>query len=103
MITAMVLFQLADDATLKDAAAIFRSTAPRYLDKAGLIRKYYIFEPETRKGGGCYLFENREVAEASFDDTWRALVLDKYKSEPEIRLFETPVIVDNTTGRISGI
>ena len=103
MITAFVQFQLAPGATLKDAATIFRSTAPRYLGMAGLIRKYYIFDPETGKAGGVYLFDDRTAAEAVFDDTWRTLVREKYQSEPEILLLETPVTVDNVTGEIAGL
>ncbi len=103
MITAFVQFQLADGATLECATAIFRSTASRYLGMPGLIRKYYIFDPETGKAGGIYLFESRAAAQAVFDDTWRALVREKYRCEPEIRLLETPVSVDNVTGEITGL
>ena len=39
MITAMVRFQLGDDATTDKAAAIFRGTAPRYLGMSALIQK----------------------------------------------------------------
>lgn len=103
MITAIVQFQLGDDATTETAASIFRSTAPRYLGKAGLIRKYYIFDPETRKGGGCYLFEDRAAAERIFDAEWKSVVTKKYGSAPQMTLFETPVVVDNVENEIIGL
>jgi len=102
MITAVVQFKLTDGTSLDDATAIFQSTAPRYRGMAALLRKYYLFDPETGKGGGCYLFENRAAAEAVFDDAWRALIKDKYGAEPQIQYFETPVVVDNVSDEIIG-
>jgi len=103
MITVIVQFQLGRDATKETAAAIFRSTAPRYLGMKPLIRKYYIFNEETRKAGGCYLFEDRESAAQVFDGNWKAITSEKYGAEPEVQFFETPVIVDNTTSEIIGL
>lgn len=100
MITAVVQFPLAPDTTLAQAAAIFESTAPRYLGLDGLIRKNYLFDPETGVGGGCYTFESRAAAEAVYNDAWRALIREKYGAEPQVQLFETPVMVDNVTNEI---
>ncbi|MDQ2095467.1 monooxygenase [Rhodalgimonas zhirmunskyi] len=100
MITAVVQFPLAEGTTLAEAQAIFESTAPRYLGLAGLIRKNYLFDPETCVGGGCYTFENRAAAEALYNDAWRALIREKYGADPEVRFFETPVMVDNVSNEI---
>lgn len=102
MITAVVQFKLANGTSLEDATAIFQSTAPRYRGMTGLIRKNYLFDPETGIGGGCYLFETRAAAEAVFNDAWRALIKDKYGAEPGIHYFETPVVVDNVSNEIVG-
>jgi len=87
MITAIVQFQLGDDATAEKTAAIFRQTAPRYLGMNALVRKYYLFDPETRRGGGCYLFEDRTAAEKVFNAEWRAIVTEKYGAAPEITYY----------------
>ncbi len=102
MITAVVQFKLSVGTSLEDATAIFQSTAPRYRGMTGLIRKYYLFDPATGTGGGCYLFETRAAAEAVFNDDWRALIKDKYGAEPDIQYFESPVVVDNVTNEIVG-
>ena len=102
MITAVVQFKLTDGTSLEDATAIFQNTAPRYRGMTGLMRKYYLFDPETGTGGGCYLFETRAAAEAVFNDDWRALIKDKYGAEPDIQYFESPVVVDNVTNEIVG-
>ncbi len=98
MITAIVNFPLGDGVTRDKAAQAFRDSAPRYRDVPGLVRKYYLYDDEQRTGGGVYLFESREAAEAAFDDTWRGLIRERYGADPELRLFETPVIVDNAAG-----
>jgi len=102
MITAVVRFKLTEGTSLDDAAAIFQGTAPRYRGMTGLLRKYYLFDPDTGTGGGCYLFESRDAAEAVFDDAWRALIKEKYGAEPNIDYFETPVVVDNVSDEIVG-
>ncbi len=102
MITAVVQFKLTAGTSLEDATAIFKSTAPRYLGMAGLIRKNYLFDPETGVGGGCYLFESQAAAEAIFNDDWRALIKEKYGAEPNVHFFETPVVVDNLRNEIVG-
>jgi hypothetical protein len=102
MITAVVLFRMAEGTGLAEARSLFRSTAPRYLGADGLIRKYYIFDEAAGEGGGCYLFCNRVAAEAMFNAEWRAFVTHKYGAPPRLQIFETPVVVDNRLGEIEG-
>ncbi len=101
MITAVVNFPLAEGTTLDKARELFSGTAPRYQSIEGLVRKYYLFNPETGVGGGCYLFEDRASAEATFSPEWRAFIADRYGADPDVRFFETPVVVDNNIGDIA--
>jgi len=102
MITAVVQFKLPEGVSLEDATARFQSTAPLYLGHDGLTRKYYLFDEENGTGGGCYLFENRAAAEATFNDEWQVRIKEKYGADPHIQYFESPVIVDNVRGEIIG-
>ena len=102
MITAVVQFSLTPGMTLEEASAVFESTAEKYLGMRGLIRKNYLFDPETSKGGGCYLFETRAAAEAVFNKDWRTMIKDRYGAEPDVRYFETPFVVDNVSDEIVG-
>ncbi len=95
MITALVLFPMPVGTTRDQAAAIFRSTAPLYRGVEGLVRKYYVFDAEAGRAGGIYLWTSRAAAERAYDATWRARVTAKYGATPELRFFDTPVIVDN--------
>lgn len=104
MITVFVTFPLPEGTTAADAAAIFEGTAPRYSGLEGLVRKYYLYQGPTgdqpATGGGVYLWQTREAAEAAHGDTWRAFIGERYGTEPEVRFFDTAVIVDNEAGRI---
>jgi len=66
---------------------------------SGLIRKYYLFDAESRTGGGCYLWESREAAERVYNAEWRKMITERYGTAPEISYFETPVVVDNALGK----
>jgi hypothetical protein len=97
MITAVVQFSLPNAVTLEEAAKMFESTAPRYKNLPGLVRKYYLRSEDGRKAGGVYLWESKAVAEKVYSGEWKARVKLLYGGEPEIIYFDTPVIVDNMT------
>ena len=96
MITAIVQFPLKEGTTLEQARDAYEGSAPKYRGLAGLARKYYLFDAAAGIGGGCYLWESREAAEAFYDDAWKRFITKRYGAEPRISYFETPVIVDNT-------
>lgn len=45
-------------------------------------------------GGGVYLWETREAAEALYDDAWRERLAQRYGRPPQVEYFESPVTVD---------
>jgi Putative mono-oxygenase ydhR len=96
MITAIVRFKLPASIDSAKAAELFQGSAPKYQGLTGLIRKYYLFDAESRTGGGCYLWESREAAERVYTAEWREMIAQRYGAAPEINFFETPVVVDNT-------
>lgn len=99
MITAIVNFRLPDGTTAAEAAKIFKDSAPKYRGVPGLVRKYHVFG-EDGTGGGVYLWESREAANALYTEAWRDMIRQRYGATPSIRYFETPVIVDNVLGEI---
>lgn len=100
MVTALVQFKLPQPITRDQAREIFESTAPRYRDVPGLIRKCYLLSEDGATAGGMYLWKSREEAEKMYTDAWRTFVREKYKTEPSVQYFATPVVVDNLTGEI---
>lgn len=100
MITAVVQFKLPKPATREEAKQMFLSTAPRFREVQGLVRKYYVLSLDGESGGGVYLWQSREDADRVYTDEWKALVRERYGSEPTIQYFHSPVIVDNSVGDI---
>jgi hypothetical protein len=98
MITALVQFALPSPISLKEATARFESSAPKYRNLPGLLRKYYLRAEDGRSVGGIYLWESRAAAEAVYGGEWRERVGQLYGVSPTIAWFDTPVVVDNLAG-----
>jgi len=100
MVTALVQFKLPQPVTREKAKELFSSTAPKYREVEGLIRKYYLLSQDGATAGGVYLWKSQEHAERLYTDEWRRFILDKYGAAPLVTYFESPVVVDNLTGEI---
>ena len=102
MFTAIVRFDLPSDSCRDDVIAVFRQSVPRYRDRPGLIRKYYLLDESAGKAGAVYLWESRAEADKTYDDAWRRSFIERYGAEPKVTYFETPVIIDNLAGETIG-
>jgi len=100
MITALVQFKLPQPITRERAQEIFLSTAPKYKDIPGLLRKYYILSQDGEAAGGVYLWKSRKDAEGLYTNEWENFIRVKYGAQPYVTYFESPVIVDNVTNEI---
>lgn len=100
MITVIVEFRLPQAIAREDAQATFRSTAPRYRDLPGLLRKYYFVSDDGSRAGGIYLWNSRADADRLYTDQWKAFIREKYGSEPSLTYLECPLVVDNLTQEI---
>jgi hypothetical protein len=98
MITAMTSFAL--PITREEARRIFLSTAPTYRGVQGLFRKTYVLSPDGVTAGGIYLWNSKAEAEAMYTEAWRAFVREKYRTDPTVTYFESPVVVDNVVQQI---
>ena len=100
MITTITTFKLPQPITREEARRIFLSTAPKYREVPGLVRKVYVRSEDGATDGGVYLWKSKADAEAMYTDAWRAFVREKYRTEPTVTYFDSPVVVDNVTERI---
>jgi len=100
MIVSIVTFRLAKRWTVGEAAAVFKSTAPKYLGKPGLVRKHYYITQGGDRAGGIYFWDSKAAAEACYTEQWKAMVTEKYGAAPEILYAEVPVSVDNVANVI---
>jgi hypothetical protein len=102
MITALVQFKVPDGATREEVFANMHKAAPRFEGMPGLLRKNFLFNEAAGTGGGVYTWETREAAEKVYAEggPWREAIRNLYGVDPEITIFETPVVVDNEQGEI---
>ena len=100
MITALVQFKLPQPVTREKAQEIFISTAPKYRETPGLIRKYYLLSEDSRTAGGVYLRKSKKDAEALYTNEWGSYIREKYGASPKVTYFESPVVVDNVANEI---
>lgn len=100
MISTITTFKLPQPISREEARKIFLGTAPKYRSVPGLVRKVYIRSEDGATVGGLYLWKSRADAEAMYTDAWRAFVREKYRTEPTVTYYDSPVVVDNVTERI---
>ncbi len=100
MVTAIVQFKLSQSMSRDRGRELFSSTAPKYREVPGLIRKYYLLSEDGSTAGGVYLWRSRDEAERLYTPEWRQFILDKYGAQPTVTYFESPVVVDNLVGEI---
>ena len=65
---------------------MFESSAPKYQNLPGLVRKYYVRSEDGRSAGGIYLWQSRAAAEAVYNGEWRERVEKLYGSSADGRL-----------------
>lgn len=103
MITEYVLFDPPADMPREAVIAGMHEVAPRWRQERQLVRKTFVYDEEARVAGAFYLWLDRAAAEAAHDEAWRARIRAHDGSEPRIRYFETPLVVDNALGRVIGV
>ena len=100
MITAIATFQLPNSITIDEARKIFLSTAPKYQNVPGLIRKYYLLSEDGSTVSGVYLWNSREEADDMYTESWRTLLRGKYGTDPSVTYMDCLVVVDNLSQEI---
>lgn len=100
MITAVVSAPLPDGFTYEKYAENVSKIAENFRTVPGLIRKNFLYSEEQRKGGGVYLWETREAAEACYAGVWRDNFRNIFGVDPQIDFYQTPVVVDNKVGEV---
>lgn len=100
MITEYVLFDLPASIAREKVVEGMHEVAPRWTAEPDLIRKTFVYDPKAGQAGAFYLWKNRAAAERAHGEAWRQRIRSAYGSEPTVRYFETPLVVDNALGRV---
>ena len=80
------------------AAGKMRDTVPQYAKLPGLMFKAFSFERDSSDFGGLYFWRDRASAESWFNPAWFERVRKERGAEAQVRIFESPVSIDNTSG-----
>jgi hypothetical protein len=94
MIAAVVRFDISPARPADDLAAAFAASAPNYAEVAGLHRKHFLLDPSGAMGGGVYLWESRQAAEAMYTESWADRLEGKFGGRPIVEYFDVPASVD---------
>ena len=102
MITAVVTFKIPPGVTREQWMQQTRTVASRFQTIPGLIRKNFLFDEARGIGGGVYTWESRAAADKVYAEggPWREAIRTLYGVDPEITIYETPVIVDTAVDEI---
>lgn len=87
----------------EEATNSARVSAPLYTGLAGLKRKYFL--NGEAGGGGVYLWESREQADAWYNEDWANMIEARFGARPTLTYYENYVVVDNDAGelRVNGV
>ncbi len=100
MVVAVVTYALPRAVTIADVKLAAARGAQRYLNLPGLLRKNYWLSEDGTRAGGIYVWESKARAEAFYSPEWKEFVTRQYGVAPDIVYLHSPVMVDNTAGRI---
>lgn len=100
MVVAIVTYTFPEPVSLKDVRRAAARGAHKYLGLPGLIRKNYFLSEDGLRAGGIYVWESKARAEDFYNAEWRQAVTKQYGVAPQIAYLNSPVMVDNTAGRI---
>jgi hypothetical protein len=100
MVVAIVTYTFPEPVSLKDVKRAASRGAQRYLNQPGLLRKNYCLSEDGLRASGIYVWESKSRAEGFYDAEWRVSMTRQYGVAPQIVFLHSPVMVDNSSGRI---
>lgn len=82
----------------QEATKSARISTPLYVGLPGLKRKYFLNSEEG--GGGVYLWESREKADAWYTEDWARKIEMRFGARPTLTYYENYVVLDNDAGEL---
>ncbi len=84
----------------EEAIAKFRTSVPTWQANPDLIQKAFLFDDESRRGGGVYLWKNIEAAKQAHGQAFLGRIKTNFGATPEFQYFTTPIVIDNAAGQV---
>lgn len=102
MITVIVLYPLPANTNASEISRAFATVAPAFRGVSGLVRKQFLLAADCRSAGGVYLWESEAAARAFMQERVAPMIREKFRVEPAIEFYNSPVIVENSHHERSG-
>ncbi|WP_113910561.1 monooxygenase [Roseovarius dicentrarchi] len=83
----------------EDAIASARTSAPTFSHMPGLTRKYFL--NGENGGGGVYIWESREQADAWYTPEWANKIKERFGAAPTLTYYDNYVVLDNIANTFS--
>ena len=98
MITEIVTFTIPDGMSREEVIALYEKSAPQWQANAELLRKNYLYDGDTGRGGGIYTWKTKAAALEGHGEAFRERIRASFGCEPEFAYYDTPIVVDNEHG-----
>jgi hypothetical protein len=95
MTTVVTRFPLPPNAVAEEIRAAFMEAAPNFRNVPGLIRKQFLLSSDGNTAGGVYLWNDESAARSFMLERVAPMIRSRYRVEPTIEFFESPMIVEN--------
>lgn len=99
MITEIVSFKIPQGMSRAQVLKDAKTTIERWWKFPGLVRKVYLLDGDDGVMG-IYLWENLGAAKKGHDAAWLDRAETKWGNRPQIRYFDTTMVLDNRHGEI---
>jgi hypothetical protein len=100
MITEIVLWRLPDGMSRDDITAKYRASVPTWQGNPDLIHKAFLFDAETRRIGGVYLWKHVDAAKQAHGPAFQDRISATFGAKPEFQYFDTPIVIDNAAKQV---
>jgi hypothetical protein len=61
---------------------------------------FVVYDPKAKQAGAFCPWKNRASAELAHGEPWRRRIRSAHGSEPTIRYFDTPLVIDNAADQV---
>jgi hypothetical protein len=96
MITVITRFAVPTTINASQMQAGFTQAAVAFRNVSGLIRKQFLLSADGHTAGGVYLWDDEAAARTFMLQRVAPMIREKYKVEPTIEFYHSPVIVENS-------
>jgi len=100
MITEIVLGKMPDGMSREEILSKFRSTVPAWQANPNFIHKAFIFDENSRRGGGVYLWKNIDAAKQAHGPAFQDRIKSVFGVSPGFQYFDAPVVIDNAAKQV---